>query len=103
MRGGGKGFCGTVADYNGNKRKVSFVEDPSKPPYGPFNWDKFFNYTIQQFNFKAKNKPFICFEPGNKMWLRYENLNGLLSSYRLQPLAGGPGQMRRPVRWPKRR
>jgi len=66
----------TVADYNGNRKKVSFVEDPSKPPYGPFNWDKFFDYTIQQFNFKAKNKPFICFEPGNKMWLRYENLNG---------------------------
>jgi hypothetical protein len=66
----------TVADYKGNKKKVSFVEDPNKPPYGPFNWDKFFDYTIQQFNFKAKNKPFICFEPGNKMWLRYENLNG---------------------------
>ena len=66
----------TVADYKGNKKKVSFVEDPRKPPYGPFNWDKSFDYTIQQFNFKAKNKPFICFEPGNKMWLRYENLNG---------------------------
>jgi hypothetical protein len=65
----------TVADYKGNKKKVSFVEDPNKPPYGPFNWDKTFDYTIQQFNFKAKNKPFICFEPGNKMWLRYENLN----------------------------
>jgi len=66
----------TVADYKGNKKKVSFVEDPSKPPYGPLNWDKSFDYTVQQFNFKAQNKPFICFEPGNKMWLRYENLNG---------------------------
>jgi len=64
-----------VADYNGNMRKVSFLEDPNKPPYGPFNWDKSFDYTIQQFNFKAKNKPFICFEPGNKMWLRYRSLN----------------------------
>jgi len=66
----------TVGDYKGNKKNVSFVEDPRQPPYGPFSWDKFFDYTIQQFNFKAKNKPFICFEPGNKMWLRYENLNG---------------------------
>ncbi len=64
-----------VANYNGNLRKVSFVEDPNKPPYGPFNWDKSFNFTIQQINFKAQNKPFICFEPGNKMWLRYRSLN----------------------------
>jgi hypothetical protein len=39
-----------VADYNGHRKKVSFVEDPNKPPYGPFNWDKSFDYTIQQFN-----------------------------------------------------
>jgi len=64
-----------VANYDGKLRKVSFVEDPNKPPYGPFSWNKFFDYTIQQFNFKAKNKPFICFEPGNKMWLRYRSLN----------------------------
>lgn len=64
----------TVADYNGRTKKVSFVEDPGQPPYGPFNWDRYFDYTLQQFNFKSKNKPFICFEPGNKMWLRYENL-----------------------------
>jgi hypothetical protein len=64
-----------VADYNGKLKKVSFVEDPNKPPYGPFSYDKFFDYTIQQFNFKAKNKPFICFEPGSEMWLRYRSLN----------------------------
>ena len=64
----------TVADYNGRTKRVSFVKDPGKPPYGPFNWDRYFDYTLQQFNFKSKNKPFICFEPGNKMWLRYENL-----------------------------
>lgn len=64
-----------VADYKGNSRKVSFVDDPNRPPYGPFSWDKYFDYTIQQFNFKAKNKPFICFEPPNKMWLRYRSLN----------------------------
>ncbi|MGC9057283.1 MAG: hypothetical protein ACP5J6_10580, partial [Candidatus Saccharicenans sp.] len=62
-----------VADYNGNARKLSFVDDPNQPPYGPFNWDKYFDYTVQQSNFKAKNKPFICFEPPNKMWLRYRS------------------------------
>ncbi|RFT15267.1 MAG: hypothetical protein OP8BY_0562 [Candidatus Saccharicenans subterraneus] len=64
----------SVADYNGRTRMVSFVEDPARAPYGPFNWDKFYDYTLQQFNFKSKNKPFICFEPDNKMWLRYENI-----------------------------
>ncbi len=64
----------TVADYEGRMNKVSFVEDASQPPYGPFSWDKYHDYTVQQHNFKAKNKPFICFEPDNKMWLRYENL-----------------------------
>lgn len=64
-----------VADYKGTSRTLSFVEDPSRPPYGPFSWDKHFDYTIQQFNFKAKNRPFICFEPPNKMWLRYRSLD----------------------------
>lgn len=63
-----------VADYNGRIKKVSFVEDPNKPPFGPFNWDKTYDYTVQRFNFRAKNKPFICFEPDNKMWIRYESL-----------------------------
>ncbi len=64
----------SVADYNGRVKKVSFVEDPNKPPFGPFNWSKTYDYTVQQFNFRAKNKPFICFEPDNKMWIRYESL-----------------------------
>lgn len=64
----------SVADYDGRMNKVSFVEDVSQPPYGPFSWDKYHDYTVQQYNFKAKNKPFICFEPDNKMWLRYESL-----------------------------
>ncbi|MDI6699497.1 MAG: LamG domain-containing protein [Candidatus Saccharicenans sp.] len=64
----------SVADYNGRTKVVSFVEDPGKPPYGPFSWDKFYDYTLQQFNFKSKNRPFICFEPQNKMWIRYENI-----------------------------
>jgi hypothetical protein len=64
----------TVADYDGQAKMVSFVKDPAKAPYGLFSWDKFYDYTLQQFNFKSKNKPFICFEPDNKMWLRYENI-----------------------------
>lgn len=63
-----------VADYQGRIKKISFVEEPNKPPYGPFSWEKFHDYAIQQFNFRAKNRPFICFEPPNKMWVRYENL-----------------------------
>ncbi len=64
----------TVADYSGKTGTVSFVEDPDVAPYGPFNWDVSHPYTVQQYHFKSQNKPFICFEPGNKMWLRFEDL-----------------------------
>jgi len=64
----------TVADYDGKTAKVSFVENPNVPPYGPFSWDVTHPYTVQQYQFKSQNKPFICFEPGNKMSLRFENL-----------------------------
>jgi hypothetical protein len=64
----------TVADYSGKTGKASYVENPNAAPYGPFNWDVTHPYTIQQYNFKSRHKPFICFEPGNKMWLRFENL-----------------------------
>ena len=50
------------------------MENPSLPPYGPFRWDATKPFTIQQYQFKSRNKPFIFFEPGNKMSLRYENL-----------------------------
>lgn len=63
-----------VADYEGKTAKVSFVENPSVPPYGPFSWDVTHPYTVQQYQFKSVNKPFICFEPGNKMYLRFESL-----------------------------
>jgi len=66
-----------VGDYEGNTSKQSFVEDPNKPPYGPFSWDISHDYTIQQYGFKSEHKPFICFEPGNEMYLR----NGRLTSY----------------------
>jgi len=58
-----------VADYKGNINPISYVENP-----GSVDWDLTENYTIQQYNFKSENKPFICFEPGNKMYLRWNNL-----------------------------
>jgi hypothetical protein len=63
-----------VADYAGKTVKVSYVENPNVPPYGPFSWDVSQPYTVQQYQFKSVHKPFICFEPGNKMFLRFENL-----------------------------
>jgi len=65
----------TVADYSGKMAKVSYVENPNAAPYGPFSWDVSHPYTVQQYQFKSQNKPFICFEPGNRMWLRFENLS----------------------------
>ena len=64
-----------VADYENNTGKGLFVEDPNSPPYGPFTWDKTYPYTIQRYNFKSVNKPFICFEPENKMYIRHNSLN----------------------------
>ena len=58
-----------VADYNYNIRPVSFVE---KPKEQPTEWAR--NFTIQQYNFKSENKPFICFEPGNQMFIRWNSL-----------------------------
>lgn len=53
-----------VADYNYNSRAVS-VDLRQQPE----DWKK--DYTIQQFNFRSENKPYICFEPGNSMWVRW--------------------------------
>jgi hypothetical protein len=66
----------TTADYKGKLGKGSFVENPNIALYGPFDWSQKNNYTIQQYNFKSENKPFICFEPGNEMFIRYEGLDG---------------------------
>jgi hypothetical protein len=65
----------TTADYNGKQGKVSYVENPNIAPYGPFDWSQKHPFTIQQYNFKSQNKPFICFEPGNEMFIRYEGLD----------------------------
>jgi len=58
-----------VADYDGNIKVQSYVENPKK-----LDWDNLEDYTVQQYNFKSENKPFICFEPGNKMVLRENNI-----------------------------
>ena len=54
----------TIADYDFNQKSVAqeLRKHPSDWPH---------NYTVQQFNFKSENKPFICFEPGNEMLVRY--------------------------------
>jgi len=64
-----------VADYDGNRSGMLFVEDPNRPPYGPFSWDNAKPFTIQQYSFKSRYKPFICFEPGNRMHLRHNGLS----------------------------
>ena len=53
-----------VADYDNNTRAVSV--DP-----GTKTADWTGKYTVQQYNFKSAYKPFICFEPGNHMWVRW--------------------------------
>lgn len=53
-----------VADYKYNTLAVSV--DPEKKPA---DWNR--RYTIQQYQFKSQNKPYICFEPGNRMWVRW--------------------------------
>jgi len=60
-----------VADYGYNVRPVSYVE---KPADQPTDWAS--KFTIQQYNFKSENKPFICFEPGNTMSVRWNSLSG---------------------------
>ncbi len=59
-----------VADYSGKIRPVSYVENPKK-----LDWNNPDPYTVQQYNFKSENKPFICFEPGNKMLIRENNIS----------------------------
>ncbi|MCP4726742.1 MAG: LamG domain-containing protein [bacterium] len=58
-----------VADYSGNTEAVSYVDNPK-----PLDWNVSEDYTVQQYNFKSENKPFICYEPGNKMHLRENNI-----------------------------
>ena len=54
-------FC-TVANLQGETATLSFVEKPEKKKAGlpP-------DLSMQIYNFKAQNSPFIIFEPGNRM------------------------------------
>ena len=63
-----------VADYDNNTSVLKFVDDPNSPPYGPFSWDNTYSYSIQQYNFKSEHRPFLCFEPGNTMFIRHNGL-----------------------------
>lgn len=65
----------SIADYDNNRSRLMFVENPNIAPYGPFSWDNGKSFTIQRYNYKSENKPFICFEPGNVMHIRHESLN----------------------------
>ena len=53
-------FC-TVANLKGESATLSFVEKPAAKANLPTD------LTIQRYNFKAQNSPFIVFEPGNQM------------------------------------
>jgi hypothetical protein len=59
-----------VADYDNNIKPVSFVEKPGEQDR---DWAR--KFTIQQYNFKSDYKPFICFEPGNRMEIRWNALS----------------------------
>lgn len=58
-----------VANYDGDIHPVSYVENPREQDH-----DFARDYTIQQYNYKSENKPFIFFEPGNRMSLRWNNI-----------------------------
>lgn len=59
-----------VSDYNGKLGVEKFMKNTIRT-------DLYNGYTIQRYNLKSKNKPFICFEPGNNMELR----NAAIESY----------------------
>jgi len=50
----------TVGNFNGETQVFSYTENPVKKTVPQ-------NLTMQLHNFKAQNKPFIIFEPGNEM------------------------------------
>ena len=60
-----------VANYNGDIKPVSYIENPHEREGG---FARTYNYTIQQYNFKSENKPFIFFEPGNRMHLKWHDI-----------------------------
>ena len=64
----------TVANLKGDKVVFSYVKDPPKETTKPVPA----NPSIQMHNLKASHKPFIIFEPGNRMqYLRDMNIDNL--------------------------
>ncbi|MBM3309981.1 MAG: LamG domain-containing protein [Candidatus Aminicenantes bacterium] len=64
----------TVGNLQGEKVVFSYVKDPPKETSKPVPA----NPSIQMHNLKAANKPFIVFEPGNRMqYLRDMNIENL--------------------------
>jgi hypothetical protein len=53
----------TVGNLKGETAVLSYVEDPASRPARTFPPD----LTVQMHNFKSSYKPFIIFEPGNRM------------------------------------
>jgi len=53
----------TIANLKGETQTFSYVENPPKKNNKPIPKSP----NIQRHNFKSKNKPFIIFEPGNRM------------------------------------
>jgi hypothetical protein len=65
-------FC-TVANLKGERVTLSFVEKPAKTKPGVPN-----DLSMQIYHFKARNDPFIIFEPGDRMeYVQDQNLAGL--------------------------
>jgi hypothetical protein len=64
----------SIANHKGDTGELRFVEKPAKEP----RKDIPENPTIQRYNFKSAQKPFICFEPGNRMrYLMDRNISAL--------------------------
>jgi hypothetical protein len=64
----------TVANLKGDKVMFSYIKDPSKETTKPIPA----NPSIQMHNLKAAHKPFIIFEPGNRMqYLKDMNIDNL--------------------------
>jgi hypothetical protein len=63
----------TIANLRGETAKLRFVKNPSGEPI-----DAPDELTIQQYNFRSQYKPFIVFEPGNRMkYLKNRNIAAL--------------------------
>ncbi len=64
----------SIANYQGETGELRYEENPAKEPRKELPEKP----TVQRYNFKSEQKPFICFEPGNNMhYLKDRNIKGL--------------------------